>query len=137
MDGGFHFRMRIILRTILIWFLVFHVCVPECSRNGSGACPYLWVQRKFVEFRQCTQSARLCPADFLGQFFSAFSLSETCVIYSSSILGKNVFRDWPFPGRSSCVSVATAANYHLLLIVAILLKERCYSVVKTGFFFIC
>ena len=47
-DGGSHFRMRIILGTILIWFLVYHVAVPECSRNGSGVRPYLWVQEKFV-----------------------------------------------------------------------------------------
>ena len=43
-DGGSHFRMRIILGTILYWFLVLHVCVPACSRNGSGVWPYLLVQ---------------------------------------------------------------------------------------------
>ena len=47
-DGGSHFRMRIILGTILNWFLVFHVCVPVCSRNGSGIRPNLWVQEKLV-----------------------------------------------------------------------------------------
>ena len=47
-DGGPHFRIRIILGTILIWFVEFHVCVPECSRNGSGVRPYLWLQEKFV-----------------------------------------------------------------------------------------
>ena len=45
--------------------------------------------------------------------------SETCVIYSSLILGTDVFRDWPFLGCSSCVSSVTAANYRLFLNVAI------------------
>ena len=45
--------------------------------------------------------------------------SETCVIYSSLILVTDVFRDWPFLGCSSCVSLVTAANFHLFLNVAI------------------
>ena len=45
--------------------------------------------------------------------------SETCVIYSSLILGTDVFRDWPFLGSSSCVSLVTAANFRLFLNVAI------------------
>ena len=75
-DGGSHFRMVIILGTILIWFLVFHLCVPECSRNGSGVRPYMWVQENFVYFRQRTKNVGLCPAELLGQFFgdSAFNL---------------------------------------------------------------
>ena len=74
-DGRSHFRMRIYLVTILIWFLVFHVCVPGCSRNGSGVRPYLWVQEKFVYFRQSTQIAGLCPAELLGQFFNDFAFN--------------------------------------------------------------
>ena len=42
------FRMNITLGVDLIHSLVFHVCVPECSRNGSGVRPYLGVQEKFV-----------------------------------------------------------------------------------------
>ena len=42
------FRMRITLEVVLIRSLVFHVYVPECSRNGSGMRCYLWVQEKFV-----------------------------------------------------------------------------------------
>ena len=42
------FRMTITLGVVLIRSLVFHVCFPECSRNGSGMRPYLWVQEKFV-----------------------------------------------------------------------------------------
>ena len=42
------FSMRITLGVFLIRSLVFHICVPECSRNGSGMRPYLLVQEKFV-----------------------------------------------------------------------------------------
>ena len=45
--------------------------------------------------------------------------SEICVIYSSLILGTDVFRDWPFLGCSYCVSLVTAANFRLFLNVAI------------------
>ena len=50
--------------------------------------------------------------------------SETCVIYSSLILGTDVFRDWLFLGFSSCVSLVTAANFRLFLNVAIFLKWK-------------
>ena len=45
--------------------------------------------------------------------------SETFVIYSSLILGTDVFRDWLFLGCSSCVSLVTTANFRLFLNVAI------------------
>ena len=57
--------------------------------------------------------------------------SETCGIYSSLILGTDVFRDWPFLGFSSCVSLVTAANLRLFLNVAIFLKGKCYAIMKT------
>ena len=44
--------------------------------------------------------------------------SETWVIYSSSILGMDVFRDWPLLGCSSCISLVMAANFRLFLNVA-------------------
>ena len=50
--------------------------------------------------------------------------SETCVIFSSLIQGTDVFRDWPFLGCSSCVSLVTAANFRLFLNVAIFLKKK-------------
>ena len=78
------FSMRITLGVVLIRSLVFHVCCPECSRNGSGMRPYLWVQENFVQFRQSTQNAGLCPAELMGQFFidSAFNLlSNLCDIF--------------------------------------------------------
>ena len=63
--------------------------------------------------------------------------SETCAIYSSLILGREVFRDWPFLEFSSCVSLVTAANFRLFLNVAIFLKGKCYAVMKTELFCIC
>ena len=63
--------------------------------------------------------------------------SETCVIYFSLILGTDVFRDWPFLGFSSCVSLVTAANFRLFLNVAIFLKGKCYAVMKTELFCTC
>ena len=50
--------------------------------------------------------------------------SESCVIYSSLILRTNVFRDWPFLGCSSCVSLVAAANPPLFLNLAIFLKAK-------------
>ena len=42
------FRMRSTLGVVLIRSPVFHICVPEGSRNGFGMRPYLLVQEKFV-----------------------------------------------------------------------------------------
>ena len=50
--------------------------------------------------------------------------SETYVMYSSSFLRTDVFRDWLFLGCSSCVSLETAANFRLFLNVAIILKRK-------------
>ena len=50
--------------------------------------------------------------------------SENCAIYSSLILGTDVFHDWPFLGCSSCVSFATAANFRLFFNVAIISREN-------------
>ena len=32
LTGGSYFKMRIVLGAIIIWFLVFDICVPECVR---------------------------------------------------------------------------------------------------------
>ena len=50
--------------------------------------------------------------------------SEIYVIYSSLILETDVFRDSPFLGCSSCVSLVMAANFPLFLIGAILWTEN-------------
>ena len=41
LDGGLNIRVRIILGTVLDWFLIFNVHVPGCSQNGSGMYPDL------------------------------------------------------------------------------------------------
>ena len=63
--------------------------------------------------------------------------SETCVVYSSLILGTDVFRDWPFLGFSFRVSLVTAANFRLFLNVVIFLKGKYYAAMKTELFCIC
>ena len=63
--------------------------------------------------------------------------SETCVIYSSLILGTDVFCDWPFLGFSSCISLVTAAKFRLFLNVDIFLEGKCYAVMKTELVFNC
>ena len=63
--------------------------------------------------------------------------SENSVIYSSLILGTDVFRDWPFLGCSPCVSLVSTANFRLFLHFAIFLKGKCYAVMKTELVFIC
>ena len=73
-DWGLRFRMGNTSGKISTWFLVFYVRVTGCSRNRSGEHPYLWVQEKFVQFRQSAKSEGLCPADFLGQCFSDSAL---------------------------------------------------------------
>ena len=63
--------------------------------------------------------------------------SETCEIYSSLILGTDVFRDWPLLGCSSCVFLVTVANFRLFHKVATSLKEKCNPVKKAEVLFIC
>ena len=138
-NGGSHFRMKITLEVVLIRSLVFHVCVPECSRNGSGVRPYLWVQEKIVLFRQSTQNAGLCPAELLGQFFSdsAFNLLRN--------LGDIILVN----SRNGRVSWLTVPRMFLLCFSCIgcqlsfvsqrchLLKGKCYTVMKTELVFLC
>ena len=60
--------------------------------------------------------------------------SETYVIYSSLILGTDVFRDWPFLGFSSCSSLVTAANFRLFLNVAIFWRENATQLWRLNYF---
>ena len=48
-------------------------------------------------------------------------VSENCVIYSSLILGTDVFRDWPFLEISSCVSLVTCNGRQLSFV-----SQRCH-----------
>ena len=105
--------------------------VPECFR--------IWW------FRRNSSNLDRAPKirdSFLPNSWDSFLVtlpstsSETCVIYSSLILGTDVFRDWPFLGCSSCVSLVTAANFRLFLNLAIFLKGKCYADMKTGLVFL-
>ena len=132
-------RMRVTLGVVLIRSLVSHVCVPECSRNGFGMRMYLLVRENasnLVRAPKMRDSVLLNSWDSFLLTLPSIS-SETCVIYSSLILGTDVFRDWPFPGFSPCVSLVTAANFRLFLNVAIFLKGKCYAVMKTELFCTC
>ena len=119
------------------WFCTF------VFRNVPGAVPecvvICWFKRHSSNLDRAPKmrdSVRLNSWDsFLVTLPSI--CSETCVIYSSLILGTDVFRDWPFLGFSSCVSLVTAANFRLFLNVAIFLKGKCYAVMKSEFFCIC
>ena len=125
-DGGSQFRMRIILGMILIWFLVFHACVPDCSRNGSGVRPYLWVQKNSSNLDRAPKMRDYVLLNSWDSFLVTllWIASRICVIYSLLILGTDVFRDSPFLGCFSCVSLVTAAKFRLFLNVAIFLKGR-------------
>ena len=141
-DGGFHFRMRIILGTILIWFLVFHVCLPECSRNDSGVRPYLWVQKKLVKFRQSTQNAGVCPAELLGQFLgdSAFNglrnLCDMCDLFLADSMNGRV--SWLAVPRMFLVCFScNGCQFSFVSQHCHLSKGKCYAVMKTELVFIC
>ena len=60
--------------------------------------------------------------------------SKTCVIYSSLILRTDVFRDWPFLGCSSCVSLVVAANFRLFLNVDIFGRENATQLWRLNYF---
>ena len=138
-DGGSHFRMRIILERSSFgsWFSTFVFwnvpgTVPECIR----ICGFRRNSSNLDRATKMRDSVVLNSWDRFLVTLPSIS-SEICVIYSSVILGMNLFRDWPFLGCSSCVSVETAANFCLFLNVAIFLKGKCYAVMKTELIFIC
>ena len=106
--------------------------VPECVR-------ICWFRRNSSNLDKAPKmrdSVLLNSWDRFLLTLPSFS-SESRVIYSSLILGTDVFRDWPFLGCSSCVCVVTAANVRLFLNVAIFLKGKCCAVMNTELFCIC
>ena len=62
--------------------------------------------------------------------------SETWFMYSSSVLGSDVFRDWPFLGYSSGVSLAAAASFFLFFNVAIFRRETAMQWSRLNRFFV-
>ena len=108
--------------------------VPECVR----LCGFRKTRLIWTEHPKCgTLSCWTPGTDFFGPLPSISS--ETRVIFSSLVLGTDVFRDWPFLGCSWCVSLVTAASsddyFRLFLNVAIFLKGKCYAVMKTELVF--
>ena len=112
------FVFRNVLGTVSKW-----VCICWFERNSSN----------LVRAPKMRDSVLLNSWDSFLLTLPSIS-SETCVIYSSLVLGTDVFRDWPFLGFSSSVSLVTAANFRLFLNVAIFLKGKCYAVMKTELF---
>ena len=63
-----HFGVGIVWGAFPSGLPVFPVSVSGCSWNSHGTSPNLWVQKKLVKFRQCTQDTWLCFAKFLREF---------------------------------------------------------------------
>ena len=99
------------------------VCICWFERNSSNL-------DRASEMRD---SIRLNSWDSFLVILPSIS-SETCVIYSSLILGTGVFRDWPFLGCSCCVFPVTAANFRLYLNVAIFLRENATQLWRLNYF---
>ena len=96
--------------------------VPECVR----ICRFKGNSSNLETAPKMRDSVLLNSWDSFLVPLSSISL-ETCVIYSSLILGTDVFRDWPFLRRYSCVSLVRAANFRLFLNVAIFSKGKMLS----------
>ena len=92
-DGGPYFTTKINLGTILVWFLVFHFCVPECSWNGSGLCLYLWVQQNSSSLDGTPKTRLFVLLNSWDNFLVTllFISSETWVMKSSLLLETDVF----------------------------------------------
>ena len=111
---GAWFRMRITLGIVLIRSLVFHLfrnvlgTVPECVR----ICEFKSKSSNLNRAHKMRDSGMLNSWDTFLMTLSSIC-SETCVIYSSLILGTDVLRDWPFLRFSSSVSLVKAANFCL------------------------
>ena len=63
-------RDRDRLRNDPQWVPCFWAVVPGCSGSSYGASPNLWVQKKFIKFRQSARNAWLRLAEFFGNSFS-------------------------------------------------------------------
>ena len=128
-----HFRMRIILRTVLFTFLVFPVSVLGRPRKGFGLQPDYWLE-KLVYF-DCAPKIRLFVFlnswdIFLITLPSFFS--DSSAMYSFLFVGASVPLDKLFLGCFFWLSLLTAGNFFLFLILAIGKKS---STLKTDLTF--
>ena len=119
-DGDIYFRTRIILGTILRWFLVFYVHVLRFSRKGSGLHPDLRIQKKLLSFDRAVRVRLSVLMNSWNKFFGTLTSisSDTWVIHSSFILGTAEFRAWLWLGYPFRIPLATAVNFFLFLNVA-------------------
>ena len=80
-----HFRMRIILGTTPVRFLVSTSCIPGSYRNISLLNRNLWIQKKLVQFWNCTYYFTLSSTEHNESFLVTLPSisSETCVKFSS------------------------------------------------------
>ena len=77
------------------WVPGFLSCCLDVPGTATEQVRTFWVQKKFIEFRQNTQNARLHPANSWESFLVTFLSisSETWVMYSSAIPGLSVLCD--------------------------------------------
>ena len=132
-EKGTSFRLRIILGTIFICFLVFSISIPGCLRNGSA-------EHRTSGFRENSSNLDRAPKIRLSvtlkswdKFFLTLpSIStDTWVIYSFWIPGTIVFRDRLHIDLSSWFSLSMAANFLLLFGVAFLNRKKYQSAFRT------
>ena len=121
----FHFGIGIIQGTIPSGLPVFWVVIPGRSRNSSGACPYLRVQKNSSSFDKAPKICHSIRLNFWDSFLLTLPSisSDTWVMYSSIIPGTKVFCDWPFLALS-WVSPEMAANFRLFLSVVIMRRKE-------------
>ena len=123
---------------VLIRSLAFHVCVLECSRNGSGMRPYLWAKKKLVWFRQSTHKAGLFPAELLGLFYSDsafYLLKNLCDIILVNSMNGRVSR-LAVPRVSLLCFSCNDCQLSFVSQRCHLLTMKCYAVMNTELVFI-
>ena len=127
MRRGSRLGTGIVWGTVPIGFPISWVTGPGCSWSGYGTTtPNLWVRKKFVKFRQSTQSTGLRPFESIWEFFFSycpFDLFRNLGNIFWATSGSSVFCNWLFLVYSG-VSLETAASFFLFLKVAMILREK-------------
>ena len=128
-DWGSHFRMRDSLGTILIWFIIYYICVqdvpvkfPECVR----ICGFKINSSSLDRASKFRDSVVLKSWDSFCKN-SSFSLLKKLYYIILADLKNGRVSLLAVPGCSPCVFLATATNFCLFLNVAILLKGKTFN----------